>query len=885
MSSSLQQGPDGSQSPPPAIPPATVAADSPEENALTTAAAASASAATVAESPPPSKPSPPEKTATRRGNKERHQKQSKAQSPAQRGISPVPSFSQAVTTAHVLGIGTQQATTPNLLTSTAAAPSSAQTAAGSRVVRIMRAQKKKRDKEDFKDDAPPSTVQLKEAAAAEPSCVPADAGPVYSASLKGLKAATSTHPPGKRKLKQRSTSTGPDILKALASLKPAPEEEAARKHSVKGMKALLDVRAEPPSSSDRTSGTSVHAHLKVSLGAKVVATAIIAMTILAFVFLLYPKPKQESVKYCTTKDCEEHIYRIANQLDKGIDPCDDFGAHVCGRWRPRNKHTLSRSEMSDMYLSWLRSLPERLNKGFRQFPVGKKVAVMYNRCLMQKGSQIDTFKKFMRARGIFWPERPPKTVPLVKILTDLAFNWNVNFWFSLKILPSISKEKPRHIFLAPNKLMLLWKDTFSQLSKENFGSVYSTLYKIFSNDTSRQPNQEGISTTYNVLKLIFNTSVPPCPCEARVPGLFPLRAIDSKFRIPIGSHVMDTLNNAAGIDPPVTMDDLVLVSDKSQFANMLRILNQFDDLSLRSHLSWLFVQEYGSVAFPSAVLLVIHGSENRADQERPRFCAAQAESSYKLLVAAMASAGLFSEEERHRINDQLASIVKEATYKTLAVSWLDNETKQVAVEKLANVRTVLWPSKQFLAAEALRKVYANFTFNASSFAEYWIETRRSQRLMFGSEAAEEELLLGDSTQLPYAEYEQVLNHLSLSFGALAPPLYYKNGTNAMLHGGLLYFYARALIPAIDNEGVKIDPQGNIVPSWLSNSTQDIFDQRTQRCLPGNTSIFPEVPAMEVAYGAFKRHHLENNSRLSEGAVSHSFAQAAWTSCLNKMNSM
>ncbi|XP_075556641.1 uncharacterized protein LOC142588710 [Dermacentor variabilis] len=250
MSSSVLQGSDGSQSPPPAIPPATVAADSHEENALTTAVAASASAATVAERPPPcSKPTPPQKTATRRGHKERHQKQSKAQSPAQRGISSVPSFSQAVTPAYVLGIGTQQATTPNLLTSTSATPSSAQTDAGSPAVRIMKAQKKKWEKEDFKQDAPPSTVQLKEAAAAEPSCVPADAGPVSSASPKGLKAATSSRVPGKRKLKERSTSKGADMLKAFASLKPTPEEDAARKDSVKGMKALLDVRAEPPSSS------------------------------------------------------------------------------------------------------------------------------------------------------------------------------------------------------------------------------------------------------------------------------------------------------------------------------------------------------------------------------------------------------------------------------------------------------------------------------------------------------------------------------------------------------------------------------------------------------------------------------------------------------------
>ncbi|XP_037576798.2 endothelin-converting enzyme 1-like [Dermacentor silvarum] len=135
--------------------------------------------------------------------------------------------------------------------------------------------------------------------------------------------------------------------------------------------------------------------------------------------------------------------------------------------------------------------------------------------------------------------------------------------------------------------------------------------------------------------------------------------------------------------------------------------------------------------------------------------------------------------------------------------------------------------------------------------------------MYGSEAGEEELLLGDSTQLPYADYEQMLNRLSLSLGALAPPLFCKDGTNAMLYGGLLYFYARMLITAIDSAGVKFNAQGEFVSSWLSDSTKDTYEQRALHCLPGNTSIFPEVPAMEVAYAAFKRHHQANNIRLSE----------------------
>ncbi|XP_049526948.1 endothelin-converting enzyme 2-like isoform X2 [Dermacentor silvarum] len=217
---------------------------------------------------------------------------------------------------------------------------------------------------------------------------------------------------------------------------------------------------------------------------------------------------------------------------------------------------------------------------------------------------------------------------------------------------------------------------------------------------------------------------------------------------------------------------------------------------------------------------------------------------------------------RWRIVNHLQDIVQVAAQKTRASSWLDNETKHAAVAKLTNVRTIVWPSDKFLTAKALEKVYGNFTDSAPSFVEYWIETRRSQRLMFGSEAAEQELLLRDNAQLPYVEYVHVLNRLSVALGALAPPLYYQDGTKAMLHGGVLYQYARELLRAIDNEGVKINQHGEFVWNWLSEDQREPFKKRTQDCLPNNVSIFPEVPAMEVAYEAFKRNVNENEAQLA-----------------------
>ncbi|KAL3201679.1 hypothetical protein MRX96_053503, partial [Rhipicephalus microplus] len=92
-------------------------------------------------------------------------------------------------------------------------------------------------------------------------------------------------------------------------------------------------------------------------------------------------------RFCTTKGCEEHKRRIEGQLDKSVDPCDDFGAHVCGGWASRKEFLLSRSQMTDMHLAWLYKLPTTLEAGVARLPVGMKVDAMFKSCMTPGKSQ------------------------------------------------------------------------------------------------------------------------------------------------------------------------------------------------------------------------------------------------------------------------------------------------------------------------------------------------------------------------------------------------------------------------------------------------------------------------------------------------------------------
>ncbi|KAH6925913.1 hypothetical protein HPB50_011880 [Hyalomma asiaticum] len=495
-----------------------------------------------------------------------------------------------------------------------------------------------------------------------------------------------------------------------------------KRDSLKALSTLLCTVTEPAASSDHGSRRESDLCCTQSAKSNVVVTLLLVLVVLTFGFLLYAKTSREKKgrTYCTTKGCLTHRALIEAQLDRSVDACHNFSAHVCNRWKPRKEFSdLSRSALSDMVMSWLSYLPKTLSHGMAMLPVGRKAAAMFNSCMTEAGSHVNIFKRFMRAHGLTWPEDPDENSLPANALFDLAFNWNVNLWFKLKILPDTEDSERRRIFMSPNNLMLLWKAVLNEIPKRYFRNVYTALFTIFANNTKSLPDEKQIVDVYNTLQRVFNMFVPSCPCQPHVPGLFTLNEVDRVSPIPVAKYLQDTLNLVLGIEPPITNEDQLLLSDLSLLTGVFRLIGTLEDRDIVRHLSWLFVQAYAAVADPTAVLLLLHGSRRHVEQQRPLFCALQVEASYELLVAALTSVAHFSKKERRDIDDRLAAIS------------------------------------------------------------------------------------------------------------------------------------------------EVDPKGSIGPSWLSESSHKAFDQRTFGCLPSYVSVFPEIPAIEVAYAAFKRQLRDNDTQLSE----------------------
>ncbi|KAH9378212.1 hypothetical protein HPB48_014908 [Haemaphysalis longicornis] len=182
---------------------------------------------------------------------------------------------------------------------------------------------------------------------------------------------------------------------------------------------------------------------------------------------------------------------------------------------------------------------------------------------------------------------------------------------------------------------------------------------------------------------------------------------------------------------------------------------------------------------------------------------------------------------------------------------MDVETKAIFIEKLHKLRTVLWPADELLDSRALESAYYQFPDKGDSFLDIWIQSRRRLRQLLDRPGHTDATDVHPSRMRPYFIYVHALNTVRMSLGALAPPLYYARGNAAMLFGGLGYMYAKELVRAIDAAGVNLLPSGALVESsWIGKGAVDEYNKRVFNCLEA-ADIFPEVPALEVAYEAYK----------------------------------
>ncbi|XP_075528618.1 endothelin-converting enzyme 1-like [Dermacentor variabilis] len=559
---------------------------------------------------------------------------------------------------------------------------------------------------------------------------------------------------------------------------------------------------------------------------------------------------------CQTEDCERHALLLGEVTSEVIDPCDDFSKYVCSAWSPHGMQTLRYTSAMDAAIyGWMRGLNETLHEGSAKIPVGRKAMLMYDVCTgddSQYGNSTSEFLLFLNETGLIWPFAPVPKVDALTLFVSLAFYYDASFWFSVAISDSPSSSDEWRVVLSPSFYLPMLMVRYRNIIESGaYAVTWTKILRSFAGGASSNLDEAAINETNvvgaEILRQLYAASADPSPESA----LFAVSEFGNYTPAISPGRWLNALQLVLPVRP--TMATEVFVTHVGYMNAIDDLFGRHENQQLVRHLSWLFMKMYIPAAAPE-FFIGVYGSAERSKIYRPLFCGYNVELPYRLLVSVMCYVSNAYSNHRPLIDATFDSLVLAATEKLMNCFWLDTRSKILAVEKIKAVQMHLWPEDIVFEPGFLDDVYKDFPANeTSTFGSYWIASRKSVREAKKSKLYRSLSPKPISSAEPYLTYDAILNRVLVTMGAVSRPIYYRNGTRGMLYGGIGFLMTLQLVKSLDRNGLRWHPNGSAVNSFLAEESSKEFAARDScRVREANASVFPEIPAVEVAYAALQR---------------------------------
>lgn len=181
----------------------------------------------------------------------------------------------------------------------------------------------------------------------------------------------------------------------------------------------------------------------------------------------------------------------------------------------------------------------------------------------------------------------------------------------------------------------------------------------------------------------------------------------------------------------------------------------------------------------------------------------------------------FSPEAKARMQEMVNNILLGLHQDILTLTWMSDETKQKALEKLSTFNPkVGYPDKwkDYSSVEITRESYWNDVVEAQRFVV------RDDAQLIGKPV--DRLRWGMTTPTSNAYYNPKLNEIVFPAGILLPPMFDVNATDAVNYGGIGPVIGHEISHGFDDQGAKFDSTGEL-KNWWTPADYKEFESRAQ----------------------------------------------------------
>ncbi|XP_037554919.1 neprilysin-2 [Dermacentor silvarum] len=607
-----------------------------------------------------------------------------------------------------------------------------------------------------------------------------------------------------------------------------------------------------------------------------IAFAVVTMFTLAFMLLaalLAPSRSRGTAVsgLCSTEDCVMHSRLIHHRTNASVDPCKDFQAFACSAW-PASKKIVSFASGTtwDALVAWYKGFENLLTMSSERYLPAQKALAMYQACMegkpagQERHTGMEALKKFMRQRRIHWPGEPDLNAHPLGVLLDFAFNWQTHFWFHVQVLQG-NRGQRNTLVLRLGNFITFWSNYHESLVADQVYYDYLINYfEAFADAGDRRPTREEVARMESLHSDVLNRFVELQTRNKKSPAEFPLSEIELYTPNITTSVWVTKLCEHVAVWPEFQDGDQVVVEDTALLESVNEFFVKYGRAEILRHIAWFFVQVFAPLGDIN-LLKNKFGDQDKGVENRPVFCATEVEATYGVLLTSVYVARHLTLQVRMQVNRTLTYIINAAVNGINRLSWGNDSSRMAIIEKLKNTGVSLWPPDTLLTWRGLNEMYATFAPHKDSFAEYWVHGHERLRQLAEQPRYGQALAIRPNFMLPLLAYDYVLNTVSIAATTLARPLFYAQGTAAVDHGGLGFGFARELVKALNSAGLKVDPAGRINDSWVTSHWREQTSMKAN-CLSSGKDIFPEVPALQLAYEAFRRQRQESPASLRLSGV-------------------
>jgi len=231
----------------------------------------------------------------------------------------------------------------------------------------------------------------------------------------------------------------------------------------------------------------------------------------------------------------------------------------------------------------------------------------------------------------------------------------------------------------------------------------------------------------------------------------------------------------------------------------------------------------------------------------------------------------FPPSSKKSMNSLVADLEKALGDDIKTLSWMSDDTKKAAEQKLAMIRNKIGYPEKWRDYSSVRVSQGQFLTNQEHAAVYERDYNYNK---LGKPVDEKEWGMTPPTVNAY--YDWSFNDINFPAGILQPPFFDPNIDAAVNFGGIGVVIGHEMTHGFDDQGSRFDGTGNL-RQWWTAADEAAFKERTE-CVADEYSGFEAAPAE----GDTKAQYLNGHLTLGENTADNGGLRIAYMALLDAL---